>query len=70
MTISEAESVVQEVYNRIDSNARLIWGAQIDPELEQTVRTMIVVTGVTSAQIYGQGNHKNITFKYGIDFVE
>ena len=70
MTISEAESVVQEVYSRIDSNARLIWGAQIDPDLEQTVRTMIVVTGVTSAQIYGHGTDKSITFKYGIDFVE
>lgn len=70
MTISEAESVVQEVYNRIDSSARLIWGAQIDPDLEQTVRTMIVITGVTCTQIYGHGNHKNITLKYGIDFVE
>jgi len=46
MTISEAECVVQEVYSRIDPNARLIWGAQVDPDLEQTVRTMIVVTGV------------------------
>lgn len=70
MTISEAECVVQEVYDRIDSNARLIWGAQIDPDLEQTVRTMIVVTGVTSAQIYGHGTDKNITLKYGIDFVD
>jgi cell division protein FtsZ len=70
MTISEAESVVQEVYGRIGSNARLIWGAQIDPYLEQTVRTMVVVTGITCAQIYGHENQKNITFKHGIDFVK
>jgi cell division protein FtsZ len=70
MTISEAESVVQEVYSHIDSNARLIWGAQIDPDLEQTVRTMIVVTGVTCTQIHGHGNHKNIALKSVIDFVE
>ena len=69
MTISEAESVVQEVYSRIGSNARLIWGAQIDPYLEQTVRTMVVVTGITCTQIYGHGNQKNITLKHGIDFV-
>jgi len=31
---------------------------------------MIVITGVTCAQIYDHGNHKNITLKYGIDFVE
>jgi cell division protein FtsZ len=70
MTIAEAESVVQEVYSHIDSNARLIWGAQIDPDLEQTVRTMIVVTGITCAQIYGHRNHKNIALKSVIDFVE
>ena len=31
MTMEEAEGVVQEVYNRVDQNARIIWGAQIDP---------------------------------------
>ncbi|WP_292484964.1 cell division protein FtsZ [Methanohalobium sp.] len=70
MTVSEAESVVQEVHNRIDPSARLIWGAQVDPELEQTVRTMIVVTGVKSPQIYGQGSAQNVTRRYGIDFVK
>ncbi|RQD90818.1 cell division protein FtsZ, partial [Methanosalsum natronophilum] len=70
MTIAEAETVVQEVYSRIDPSARLIWGAQVDPELDQTVRTMIVVTGVKSPQIYGQGSAKNVTRRYGIDFVK
>ncbi|MBE0524210.1 MAG: cell division protein FtsZ [Methanosarcinales archaeon] len=70
MTIAEAENVVEEVYSRIDPEARLIWGAQIDPELEHTVRTMLVVTGVKSAQIYGKGSSRNITSRYGIDFVK
>ena len=70
MTISEAESVVQEVYSRIDPNARLIWGAQVDPDLENSVRTMIVVTGVRSPQIYGHGGAQNVTRRYGIDFVK
>ena len=70
MTIAEAESVVQEVYSRIDPNARLIWGAQVDPELEHSIRTMIVVTGVKSPQIYGHGGAKNVTRRYGIDFVK
>lgn len=70
MTISEAESVVQEVYNKIDPEARLIWGAQVDPDLEHTIRTMLVVTGVKSAQIYGKGSGKNITSRFGIDFVK
>ncbi len=71
MTIAEAESVVNELYTRVDSNARLIWGAMIDPELENIVRTMVVVTGVNSPQILGKNTAGNIaTAKYGIDFVK
>jgi len=70
MTIAEAESVVNELYARIDPNARLIWGAMIDPDLEHIIRTMIVVTGVKSPQILGKGTKGNIaTARYGIDFV-
>ena len=69
MTVSEAEGVVEEVYQRIDPNARLIWGAQIDPSLERTVRTMLVVTGVKSPQIYGKPEARGLQKKYGIDFV-
>lgn len=71
MTIAEAESVVNELYTRVDPKARLIWGAVIDPDLENIVRTMIVVTGVKSPQILGKGTAGNIsTAKYGIDFVK
>lgn len=69
MTVEEAEGVVEEVYQRIDPNARLIWGAQIDPELENMVRTMLVVTGVKSPQIFGKGAGTSVIRKYGIDFV-
>jgi cell division protein FtsZ len=70
MTIAEAESVVNELYTRIDPKARLIWGAMIDPDLEHIIRTMIVVTGVQSPQILGKGTKGNIaTARYGIDFV-
>ena len=70
MTIAEAESVVNELYTRIDSNARLIWGAMVEPELEHIIRTMIVVTGVKSPQILGKLTKNNIaTARYGIDMV-
>ncbi len=71
MTIAEAEGVVNEIYTRVDQKARIIWGAAIDPELENIVRTMIVVTGVKSPQILGKGTPGSIsTAKYGIDFVK
>lgn len=71
MTIAEAESVVNELYARIDPKARLIWGAVVEPELENIIRTMVVVTGVKSPQILGKNSAGNInTAKYGIDFVK
>ncbi len=53
MSIEEAEGVVEEIYDRIDPDARIIWGTSVDEELEGMMRTMIVVTGVDSPQIYG-----------------
>ncbi|RBQ24149.1 MAG: Cell division protein FtsZ 1 [Methanocorpusculum sp. MCE] len=54
MTMVEAEGVVQEVYQRIDPSARIIWGVQVDPKMEGRMRTMLIVTGVQSPQIYGK----------------
>jgi len=54
MSIEEAEGVVEEIYDRIDPDARIIWGTSVDEELEGEMRTMIVVTGVDSPQIYGR----------------
>jgi cell division protein FtsZ len=56
MSIEEAEGVVEEIYDRIDPDARIIWGTSVDESLEGRMRTMIVVTGVESPQIYGNGD--------------
>jgi cell division protein FtsZ len=72
MTMSEAEGVIQEVYNRIDPGARIIWGAQVDPSMQGKMRTMLVVTGVRSPQIYGR-NEKitpKVQKQFEIDFLK
>jgi cell division protein FtsZ len=69
MTIGEAESVVEEIYSRIDPNARIIWGTTIDPSLKKTIRAMLVVTGVKSKQILGPTTKNFERKEYGIDFV-
>ncbi|MDR0439219.1 MAG: cell division protein FtsZ [Methanocalculaceae archaeon] len=77
MTMFEAEGVVQEVYQRIDSGARIIWGVQVDPEMEGRMRTMLIVTGVQSPQIYGKQEQTYATpqssraqkSKFEIDFL-
>ena len=69
MTVSEAELVAEEIHKRINSQARLIWGAQIDPELRDTIRVMLVITGVKSKQIFGQSLKKTGESRFGIDFI-
>lgn len=72
MSISDAETVVEEVYDRINPDARIIWGAQIDPSLDNGIRTMLVVTGVSSPQILGKEDLKQsrVVSKHGIDFLK
>jgi len=69
MTIGEAERVVEEVYSRVDPNARIIWGTTIDPALRKNIRAMLVITGVKSKQILGPSQRSFENKEYGIDFV-
>jgi cell division protein FtsZ len=54
MSVAEAEQVAEVVQSRISSNARIIWGAAVDPELEGMIRVMIVITGVKSNQMFSK----------------
>jgi cell division protein FtsZ len=56
MSIEEAEGVVEQLYDRIDPDARIIWGTSVDEDIEEEMRTMVVVTGVDSPQIYGRND--------------
>ncbi len=67
MTVSEAEKVAEIVQSKISKNAKIIWGASIDPTLEHKIRVMVVITGVKSKQILGPGQRKEE--KYGVDVV-
>ena len=69
MTISEAERVVEEIYSRVDPNARIIWGTTVDPELKRNIRAMLVITGVKSKQILGPTQKSFENEEMGIDFV-
>ncbi|SIQ90379.1 cell division protein FtsZ [Haladaptatus litoreus] len=73
MSIEEAEGVVEQIYDRIDPDARIIWGTSIDEDLEGSMRTMIVVTGVQSPQIYGRSDEERAQAQSqtkDIDYVE
>ncbi|MFH0977781.1 MAG: cell division protein FtsZ [Candidatus Woesearchaeota archaeon] len=76
MTLEEAKKVVEVVSEKLDADAKIIWGAQIYEDLEKTIRTMLIVTGVKSSQILGHsttisdGHKKEIENELGIDFID
>jgi len=67
MTVEEAEGALQEVYKMMNPEARIIWGVQVSPELKNMIRTLLIVTGVKSEQIYERKDVKKERF--GIEIV-
>ena len=75
ITIKECQEIVEGVSTKINPDAKVIWGAQIIKELGDTIRAMLIVTGVKSSQIYGPEKtftiekQREIEQVLGIDFV-
>jgi cell division protein FtsZ len=46
--LHEAEKIVQVVADKLDPEANIIWGTQIDESLQNVVRTTVVVSGIES----------------------
>ncbi len=77
MSLDECKLIVETVGNKLNPDAKIIWGAQISPDMESSIRVLLIVTGVKSSQILGhQGEsmeskkHKEIEEELGIDFFE
>ncbi len=73
MTLEEAKSIVEIVNERLEEDAKLIWGAQITPELEGTIKVLVIVTGVKSPQIRGRSQFdkekSGLEEDLGIEFI-
>jgi len=73
--LEEAKKVVEAVSSRLDDDAKIIWGAQISQDLQNTIRAMLVIVGVKSSQIFGpkrtfsQKRKADLASDLGIDFV-
>ncbi|MFH1325695.1 MAG: cell division protein FtsZ [archaeon] len=76
MSLDECKLIVETVGNRLNPEAKLIWGAQISPDMEKSMRVLLIVTGVKSSQILGHGEriedikHHEIEEELGIEFYE
>ncbi len=77
MTLDEARRVVETISERLDEDARVIWGAQISADMAGTIRTLLIVTGVSSPQILGPKKKRSsaemkqeVQNELGIEFVD
>ena len=68
LTLNEAEKIVQIVGDRLDPEANIIWGAQIDEELQNMIRTTIVVSGVKSQYTIEPKNDEFEEIEFDEDF--
>lgn len=76
MTLEECKTIIEAVGNKLNPDAKLIWGAQISEDMEKSIRVLLIVTGVKSSQILGKTEsiedlkHKEIEEELGIEFYE
>jgi len=76
MSLDEARAIISLVGEKLGADSKMIWGAQISPEMEKSIRVMLIVTGVKSAQILGGSIPKEtqkqveIENELGIEFLE
>lgn len=75
LSLKEAQEVVNTVSDRLSDSAKVIWGAQIREDMDETLQSMIIVTGVDSPQIYGQDKthrdeyEEEIEEELGVEFI-
>lgn len=76
MSLEECKTIIEFVGNKLSPDAKMIWGAQIAPDMDKSIRVLLIVTGVKSAQILGHGEdieslkHREIEEELGIEFIE
>ncbi len=76
MSLDECKTIIEAIGDKLSPDAKLIWGAQIAADMEKSIRVLLIVTGVKSAQILGHGEriedikHREIEEELGIEFFE
>jgi cell division protein FtsZ len=69
MSIGDAQKVAEMIQEKVSPNARIIWGASVDPALENRIRVMVVITGVKSKNILGPKESKSVK-AMNVDFIK
>jgi cell division protein FtsZ len=75
MSLDEYKRVMEIIGSKVSPDARIISGAQISPDMENTLKVLLIVTGVKSSQILGStdfatSSQQALEQELGISFVE
>jgi len=76
LSLEEAKVIIKKVGEKLDPEAKLIWGAQLSEDMDKSIRVMVVVTGVKSSQITGRESPtikkelESMEDEFGIEFFE
>jgi len=76
MSLDEYKQVMEVLGNKISPDAKIISGAQISADMENTIKVLLIITGVKSSQIMGisteigKSEQDSLGEELGIDFIE
>lgn len=76
MSLDEYRVVMEVIGEKVAPDAKIISGAQISPDMDKTLKILLIVTGVKSSQILGSstelvvGKGEELGKELGIDFLK
>ena len=76
MSLEECKEIISAVGEKLSPDAKMIWGAKIYPDMDRSIRVLLIITGVKSSQVLGHGEdfdsirHREMEEELGIEFLE
>jgi len=76
LSLEEYKQVVEYIGDKISPEAKIIAGAQISKDLENSIKVMVIITGVKSSQMVGekisrsQARQDEMESELGIEFID
>lgn len=76
LTLEESRQIVSVVSDKLEVGAKVIWGARIEETMKESVKVLLIVTGIQSSQvmarekIFEQKRKEKMEKSLGISFVE
>jgi len=72
ITVKESQKVIETVSSRLNEDAKIIWGVQIDKNLDGKLKTLVVITGLEKPDYFkvkGFKKRKEIERYLGVELV-